>query len=223
MKSSFGARVCGALLVTLGLAALGAQAQQPRGGPGPQHYDGRYNHNHYYATRGVYVGAVPGRPVIVGGGRYYYSGGVWYAPRGPGFVVVGAPVGMFIPVLPPYYSTVWVAGVPYYYANDTYYIWNPGQSGYEVVQPPGDAAGAATQPPPGAAPSGDLFIYPQNNQSPDQQANDKYECHRWASAQSGFDPTQAGGGVPPDQTEPRRADYDRAMRACLEGRGYSVK
>jgi hypothetical protein len=222
-KSSLGVGACGALIALLGLTALAAQAQQPRGGPGPQHYDARYNHNHYYATRGGYVGAVPGRPVIVGGGRYYYSGGVWYAPRGPGFVVVAAPVGMFIPVLPPFYTTVWVAGVPYYYANDTYYMWSPAQSGYEVVQPPGDPAAAATQAPPDAAPSGDLFIYPQANQSPEQQANDKYECHRWASAQSGFDPTQAGGGVPPDQTEARRSDYQRAMRACLEGRGYSVK
>ena len=38
-------------------------------------------------------------------------------------------------MLPPYYTTVWFAGVPYYYANDTYYTY-AGPQGYEVVEPP---------------------------------------------------------------------------------------
>jgi hypothetical protein len=128
-------------------------------------------------------------------------------------------------VLPPYYATVWFGGVPYYYADDTYYMWDPSQNGYEVVAPPGDADAAASteapQPPP---PQGDqMYIYPQNGQSAEQQASDKYECHKWASSQSGFDPTQPGGAVPPDQLGARRADYRRAMIACLEGRGYSAR
>ena len=96
------------------------------------------------------------------------------------------------------------------------------RGGYEVVDPPGaggDQAATTTQPPP----SDDLYIYPQSGQSDEQQANDKYECHKWASSQSGFDPTQSAGGVSPDQAAAKRADYDRAMRACLEGRGYSVR
>jgi len=189
----------------------------PHGAPPPAHYDARYSHNQYYAPRGAYYNAVPGRPVFVGG-HYYYSGGVWYAPRGPGFVVVAAPVGLFVPVLPPFYTTLWIGGFPYYYANDTYYTWRADQQGYEVVEPPNDQ-NATTQPPS----SDDLFIYPQNGQSADQQANDKYECHKWAASQTGFDPTQSAGGVPPDQLDARRADYQRAMRACLEGRGYSVR
>src|SRR5712671_7159529 len=147
----------------------------------------------------------------------------WYAPRGPSFVVVAAPIGVFVPVLPPFYNTVWVGGLPYYYANDTYYEWRDGENGYEVVEPPHDQA-VSTQPPPSAAPPGeDLYIYPQNGQPADQQANDKYECHKWASTQTGFDPTQPAGGVPPEQAALKRADYQRAMRACLEGRGYSVR
>jgi len=153
-----------------------------------------------------------------GGGRYFYSGGVWYAPYGPRFVVVGAPIGVFVPVLPPFYTTVWIGGFPYYYANDTYYAWHDAENGYEVVEPPNDQ-GASTQAPP----SDDLFIYPQNGQPADQQANDKYECHKWASSQTGFDPTQSAGGVPPEQAGGKRADYQRAMRACLEGRGYSAR
>jgi hypothetical protein len=231
------------LMSALLLAATvttGARAQEHgHGGPPArgQHYDARYSHNHYYSERGAVVGAVPGHPFIVthGGGHYYYAGGVWYAPRGPSFVVVAAPVGVFVPVLPPYYTTVWFGGVPYYYANDTYYAYSDGQ-GYQVVTPPGDPNSAIPGPqgpdyPGGPPPSAngppaegeDLFIYPQNGQSPDQQANDRYECHTWASSQTGFDPTQAGGGVAADQTVAKGADYKRAMRACLEGRGYSVR
>ena len=231
-------------LAAVMLAALfsGAHAQQPEHGhmqpPGhPQRYDERYSHNHYYARHGAVVAAVPGRPLIFShaGGHYYYSGGVWYAPRGPSFVVVAAPVGLFVPVLPPFYTTVWFGGVPYYYANDTYYMYGGGQ-GYEVVDPPADPAGAVQGPQgpsyPGAPPpaaSGpppaeeDLFIYPQNGQSEEQQSNDKYDCHKWAATQTGFDPTQAGGGVAPEQTVPKGEEYRRAMRACLEGRGYSVR
>ncbi|MBS0580955.1 MAG: hypothetical protein JSR36_16990 [Proteobacteria bacterium] len=166
-------------------------------------------------------------------GRYYYSGGVWYVPRGPSYVVVGAPVGVFVPVLPPYYSIVWVAGVPYYFANQTYYSWSPQQNSYQVVEPPQadgipgpeDADAEQNQdpdatPPPGVpAPSNDgLYVYPQNGQSEQQQATDRYECHQWANLQTGFDPTQTNGG---DGGNPD--DYQRAMKACLEGRGYSVR
>lgn len=170
--------------------------------------------------------AVPGRPYVVahGGSHFYYSGGVWYAPRGPSYVVVAPPVGVFVPVLPPYYTTVWFGGVPYYYANDTYYMWSQAQNGYEVVEPPGDQGASADAPPPPPPPQGDsLYIYPQQGQSAEQQATDQYECHKWSSSQTGFDPTQAGGGVAAEQLGARRADYQRAMIACLQGRGYSAR
>jgi hypothetical protein len=209
-----------------------AQAQRhDRGGPGPGgqgHYYNSYNHNHYYTSRGYVVRDIPrGRTVVVDRyhNRYFYSGGVWYQPRGPRFVVVGPPIGAFVSVLPGFYSTVWVGGFPYYYANDTYYAWRPAQREYEVVDPPDDSA-VSTSPPAGASSSGggsDIFVYPKNGQNEEQTARDKYECHRWASSETGFDPTVSGGGVPTEQNASKRADYQRAMGACLEGRGYSVK
>jgi hypothetical protein len=228
-------RLCGALLAAATVSV--ASAQMPDhgyrpGGRAPEHMDARFAHNHYYPNRGAYVAGLPGRPYAFErpGGRFFYSGGVWYAPYGPRFVVVGAPVGVFVPVLPPFYNTIWFGGVPYYYANDTYYVWSQEQSGYEVVAPPGDpndpndpdaAASAPPQPPP---PQGDsLYVYPQQGQSAEQQASDQYDCHRWSSSQTGFDPTQSSGGVPPDQLGARRADYQRAMVACLQGRGYSAR
>jgi hypothetical protein len=230
-KTVIRAAACGALLAAALLAFPSAQAQDRNfrpGGRAPEHIDPRFAHNHYYPNRGAYIGALPGRPFIVDrpGGRFFYSGGIWYAPYGPRFVVVGAPLGVFVPVLPPFYTTVWFGGVPYYYANDTYYMWNPAQSGYVTVDPPGAEQTASTdppQPPPPQPPGDDLYVYPQQGQSDQQQANDKYECHKWSASQSGFDPTQQAGGVPPDQVAARRADYQRAMQACMQGRGYSAR
>jgi hypothetical protein len=66
----------------------------------------------------------------------------------------------------------------------------------------------------------DLIAPPKNGQSEAQQAKDKYECHHWATTQSGFDPTQ---GAPAAGTASKRTDYMRAQEACLDGRGYSVR
>jgi len=147
-----------------------------------------------------------------------------------------------------------------------------------------------------AARADDLFIYPAKGQSAAQQDKDRYECHRWAVNQTGFDPSKAQPASPhpaqPQQYQPtqphvlkgaargavigtvggaiggnagkgaaigaasggmvggfRRVDerrrqaaaqqqyannqasaansarnsYYRAMSACLQGRGYSVK
>jgi hypothetical protein len=48
-----------------------------------------------------------------------------------------------VPVLPPAYTTVWASGVPYYYANDTYYAATAGE--YAVV-PEGWRTVPATPP-----------------------------------------------------------------------------
>jgi hypothetical protein len=224
---------CSAALLALTLAGTATAQPQQHGGYGGYehggyghagHYDTRYSHNQYYPAHGGLVTAVPGRAVVFDrpGGRFYYSGGVWYAPRGPSFVVIAAPVGVFVPILPPYYTTIWLGGFPYYYANDTYYVWDQAQNGYEVVAPPSDQ-GASTEAPMPPPPQGDqLYIYPQGGQSPEQQAFDKYDCHKWASSQTGFDPTQPNA-LAPEQLANSRADYKRAMVACLQGRGYSAR
>ena len=64
-------------------------------------------------------------------------------------------------------------------------------------------AGCVEAPPPRPAyaplppdkPNTDVYAYPLNNQSPDQQERDRYECNTWAVRQSGFDPS--GPNVPP--------------------------
>ncbi len=232
MNSKFGpclGAAAAALLISCWVGtATGAEEHDHFGRPGraPEGrgmvLDSRYHHGHYYPAIGASVHVLPDgyRPYFYGGRSFYFTGGVWYAPEGPGFVVVRPPVGLVINVLPPYYSTVWIGGLPYYYANDVYYTWNPAQNGYVVVDPPANADQPST-PPPGA--HDDLIVYPKNGQTTEQQAADRYECYRWAKGQTGFDPTQPGGGVPPGGGGGGRSAYDRAMTACLNGRGYEVK
>jgi YMGG-like Gly-zipper len=133
---------------------------------------------------------------------------------------------------------------------------------------------------------GELYIYPNKGQSPEQQSRDRYDCHSWAVQQTGVDPTRAqastptppppqggvfrgaargaavgaiGGAIAGDagegaaigaatggviggmkqrsqarsqqqaqanqaaQQQSAHAAYDRALSACLSGRGYTVK
>ena len=50
-------------------------------------------------------------------------------------------------------------------------------------------------PPPPPQANSDVFAYPQQGQSPEQQDRDRYDCHLWAVKQTGFDPSAPG--VPP--------------------------
>jgi hypothetical protein len=132
--------------------------------------------------------------------------------------------GVYVAALPVYYTTLWWGGIPYYYANNGYYTWDPSVAAYQEVPPPAgldtatqpsDApppADAPAQAPAAAAPSAgsDLYVYPNNGQPAEQVASDRAQCRQWASQQA--DPSASGGQA-----------YLRAESACLEGRGYTVR
>jgi hypothetical protein len=188
-----------------------------RGAPPRQFNDQRYHLDRSYPARGEHIRTLPRDRYVVNhrDSRFYFSGGVWYRPYGSSFVIAAPPIGLFVPFLPPYYATIWLGGIPYYYANDVYYAHQG--NGYVIVNPPKEEV--SETPPPVEK----MFIYPRLGQSEQQQADDRYACHRWAVDQTGFDPTQ-----PPDQSPEsvkleKRADYQRAMASCLDGRGYTVK
>ncbi|MBN1664186.1 MAG: glycine zipper family protein [Deltaproteobacteria bacterium] len=42
-----------------------------------------------------------------------------------------------------------------------------------------------------AAPSAQVYFYPKQGQSTEQQSRDQYECYNWAVKQTGFDPGQS--------------------------------
>jgi hypothetical protein len=197
---------------------------------GPSHYGGYHGgyyggwHGpgpYYHPAIGVSINVLPASPrlVVYGGANYYYAGGAWYRPYGPRFMVIAPPIGIVIPFLPAYYDTRIVSGETYYVSDGTYYHATPTGDGYVVTDAPAGAPAATANP----APADKVFIYPRNGQSQQQQDKDRYECHSWAMEQSGFDPTQANGGVGADQAGAKSADYQRAQTACMDGRGYTVK
>jgi hypothetical protein len=164
-----------------------------------------------------YVNTLPGgyRQYYWNGRPYYNYGGSWYRPYGSRYIVVGAPYGLFVSFLPSYYSSFWFGGTRYFYADDTYYLYEPARHGYVVARSPyaSDRDDEESSDPV----DDDLFIYPARGQSEQQQADDRYECHRWAAKETSYDPIDS------DFDADKRADYQRAMTACLTGRGYSVK
>jgi hypothetical protein len=143
------------------------------------------------------------------GGGGHWGGGHWgwWAP----WAVIGG-AAVLAPYYAPYYS-------PYY---DSYY-YSPYYAPSPVAiqeQPP-----IYVQPTPSVPPSsaGRIFVYPRQGQSEELQAKDRYECHSWAVSQTNYDPTQPPSGMLQAQLNQLRADYLRAMDACLDGRGYTMK
>ncbi len=125
-------------------------------------------------------------------------------------MVVLPPMGITVPILPPAYATLWIAGAPYYYANDyangVYYAAAPGQ-GYVVVAPPQGVD--AVQPVLAPKPLPQPIVYPRNGQSAAQTESDQQECNRWATSQAG---AMADASV-----------FQRAVSACLDGRGDTLR
>jgi hypothetical protein len=209
-----------AIALIMTVVASGA-ALAAGGGPhgGSAHGGGRTHAGHFGVGR---VSAYGRGYHGFGGGYGYYGGWGWG----------GLGAGLFFATLPLYYSTLWWNNTPYYYADANYYQWNAAAGEYETVRPPPEVESQINTQEPVAT---DLFAYPINGQDTEQQARDRYECHRWAKEQSGFDPTQTSvpdtvstppsGAVVADAvaTPARRQNYLRAQAACLQGRGYSVK
>ncbi|MCI0506749.1 MAG: hypothetical protein L0Z73_11665 [Gammaproteobacteria bacterium] len=170
--------------------------------------DKRFQLNRSYPRPGYVVRTLPERRHVIHyrDRDYFYIGGVWYHPSGPNFVVIRPPVGIVVPILPPFYATVWFRGIPYYYANDVYYMWRPDLNAYQVATPP--IAENEPEPPLIAE---ELFIYPKEGQSEQKQAEDRYACHRWGVDQAGYDPTQPPGNLSVTELSRKRDDYQRAM------------
>jgi hypothetical protein len=196
-------------------------------GGGGAHFSGGGHAGAYGGGRGgAYGGYRGGYGGYRGGyGGYGWRGGYGYGGWrggwgccGWGWGWGGLGLGLYFATLPLYYQTYWWNGTPYYYADNTYYIYDPNAKQYQTVAPPDGLQGQTGET--GGAPAmpTELIAYPKNGQTADQQSKDKYECHKWAAGQTGYDPT-TGGAAP----AAKRPDYMRAQAACLEGRGYSVQ
>lgn len=175
-------------------------------GPGPQHRPGyvidRFPDRNY---------RVPYR-----GQDYFFSGGYWYRPQGPRYVVVTPPYGIRVHYLPDYAREVWVGGSLLFLAAGAYYAYEQSTQQYVVVQPPTQLP----SPPPTPQGNGyDVVAYPANGQSPAQVQQDGYDCYRWAVQQSGFDPRTVTYAPDPAVVQ----TYRQAQGNCLGSRGYQVQ
>ncbi|NER61121.1 glycine zipper family protein [Pseudomonas sp. MAFF212428] len=182
------------------------------GGPGPRPGDGHHGSGwgpgpQYRPGHTIDRFADQYRRVPYRGHDYYYSGGYWYQPQGPRYVVVAPPYGARVNDLPDYAQQVWVGSTLFFLAAGTYYQYQDDRREYVVVNPPVQQRGGY-----------DVIAYPAYGQTPPQAEQDRYQCHRWAVEQTGFDPA-AASYTPPAQVAD---NYRRALGACLSGRGYSV-
>jgi hypothetical protein len=152
--------------------------------------------------------------VWVGPYPYYYANDVYYVRSPQGYAVVDQPPGTIAMAPPPGMA------VP---PDDAVTELGPVYNGVQQNAPMPPVSAAPPLPPQPVAPpvtvaqggGNQLFIYPRQGQNADQQNRDRGECNKWAASQTGQDPANAGGQVDPD--------YQRALGACLDGRGYTVK
>jgi hypothetical protein len=152
--------------------------------------------------------------VPYGGRDYFYSGGYWYRPQGPRYVVVQPPRGIRVGYLPDYAREVWIGGALLFLAAGSYYAYQESTQDYVVVEPP-----VQQPPPPQPASNGyDVVAYPANGQSPEQVQQDGYECYQYAVQQSGFNPRTATYQPDPSVVQA----YRQAQGNCLSSRGYQV-
>ena len=172
-------------------------------GPGPQYRPGHV------------IDRFPDRDYRVpyGGRDYFYSGGYWYRPQGPRYVVVQPPRGIRVSYLPDYAREVWIGGALLFLAAGSYYAYQESTQDYVVVEPP-------VQPQPQPVSQGyDVVAYPANGQSPEQVNQDGYECYQYAVQQSGFNPRTATYQPDPSVVQV----YRQAQGNCLGSRGYQVQ
>ncbi|WP_353187936.1 DUF6515 family protein [Pseudomonas sp.] len=171
-------------------------------GPGPQYRPGHV------------IDRFPDRDYRVPyrGQDYFYSGGYWYRPQGPRYIVVQPPRGIRIQYLPDYAREVWIGGSLLFLAAGSYYAYQEATQDYVVVEPP------LQQPPQPQSQRYDVEAYPANGQSPQQVQQDGYQCSQYAVQQSGFDPRTATYQPAPEVVQA----YRQAQGNCLSSRGYQV-
>ena len=126
----------------------------------------------------------------------------------PGLIIGGA-LGWSL--WPHYYPRYYYYPPPPYYPSPPYYYYPPPDQSSQVPPPSSQGSG------------GKLFIYPRQSQNEEQKTIDVDKCHEWAVGQTGFDPAKPSAGAPDTKTIQNSNDYFRAISACLDAKGYTVR
>jgi hypothetical protein len=95
-----------------------------------------YWHYSFFPRWGDYYWSLPSASFafLFGGLNYYLCDGIYYQYYNKRYIVVPAPIGHRVKVLPRGYMAFTFGGLPYFYYYGTFYAPIKGQ--YEVVQPP---------------------------------------------------------------------------------------
>ncbi|MBC8008361.1 MAG: hypothetical protein H7X76_09975 [Prolixibacteraceae bacterium] len=209
------------ILFAVALASMVATNAQAGGRGGYGYGYGHYHGGASYFWWGAALGAALTIP-------FYYSrawadpGPYYYSPYyGPGPIVYANPP-VYVQRQP-----VYVQSQPNYAvaASEPRVVTPPPANGPINMGPanplPPVNSNASEPPSSNANQEGSdrWFVYPSKGQSQQQAANDRYECNRWATNESGYDPDLRTHRNP--ETGP--VYYGRALSACLEGRGYAVR
>jgi hypothetical protein len=203
-------------LVSL-VAATSAEAGGWHGGHGGYH--GHYHGGGSYFWWGAAVGAALTIPFYYASRSYAEPAPYYYYNSGP---VVYANPPMYVQSQP-----VYVQSQPTYIAAAqprNVVTQSPSNGVNELgpvnaLPPVNSNAGQPQNATPGQAASDQWFVYPSRGQSQQQATNDRYECNRWATSESGYDPELRSHRNP----DIGPVNYGRALSACLEGRGYTVR
>ncbi|MCB1606895.1 MAG: hypothetical protein KDI71_07960 [Xanthomonadales bacterium] len=99
-------------------------------------YHSTYAHPYYAPGYTVVVLPNDSTVVVVDGVRYHYHHGIYYRAHGSRFVVVNAPLGAQVAVLPVGHYGVHHGHVHYRVYAGSYYLWEPQLSSYRVVSAP---------------------------------------------------------------------------------------
>ncbi len=193
-----------AVFAVLGLAAGSSLAQGRGGAPhGASGYHGGGYHGGGHPSGGWNHG-----------GHYYgghYHGGYAYPYWGWG-LGVGVGIGYasaywgwpyYYGYGGPYYGYAWPYYGPYY--TDGYY----GRPNAYETPPASSGSGSTTASAAPATPPPEPIYYPRNGQSDAQKETDLRDCNRWATTQP---PAMADASV-----------FQRAVLACMDGRGYTAR
>ena len=172
------------------------------------------------------------------GGRFFFYGALtaplWYSAWAYSRPWYYYPEPVYVQSSPTYYVTQ-----PSYVTQPNYVVANsqpnyivtgqstvgPAQTGGVIELGPANGApqpvqpANTTMPTPESVQSGRWFVYPGRGQSQAQLAADRSQCNSWAVGASGYDPDLKVHRNP--ETGP--IEYGRALSACLEGRGYTVR
>ncbi len=67
-----------------------------------------------------------------------------------------------------------------------------------------------------------MYIFPEQGQSKEQQEQDQFSCYQWAKQQSGYDPNQQAAAAPPPPPQGGQAVRGAARGAALGAVGGAI-